>query len=104
MTSKFVSHSQEVWNWLKFVKNKNFAKKKLLSYSALRFLSSPLSSIEDESGTPLVQSYPSQYRHLQWVSNQTLLMVSSDPGGVGSTLFNLSLLDEELEKPRLVIK
>ncbi|XP_071794308.1 elongator complex protein 1-like isoform X2 [Asterias amurensis] len=60
--------------------------------------------IEDESGTPLVQSYPSQYRHLQWVSNQTLLMVSSDPGGVGSTLYNLSLLDEELEKPRLVIK
>ncbi|XP_038077716.1 elongator complex protein 1-like isoform X2 [Patiria miniata] len=60
--------------------------------------------IEDESGSPLVHSYPSQYHHLQWVSSQTFILISSDPGGVGSTLHRVSLSEEDVEMPKLCVK
>ncbi|XP_022111138.1 elongator complex protein 1-like [Acanthaster planci] len=60
--------------------------------------------IDDESGSPLVPTYPSQYHHLQWVSNQTFLVVSSDPGGVGSTLHRISLSEDDSETTKLCVE
>ncbi len=54
-----------------------------------------LSSIVDDSGKQFTHEYPLHLHHFYWVQPDTLVASSTDPGGAGTTLYHMTIKDEE---------